>query len=62
MIFIGWSLIALTEFEFKSNYVWTTSKTFKHPCKALAEESLKYKDILVCEVFHKLKLSHFLPA
>lgn len=44
MIFIGWSLTALTKCEFNSNYVRTASKTFKYSRKALALESLKYKD------------------
>ena len=59
MIFIRWSLTALTKCEFNSNYVLTASKTFKYSCKTLTEESLKYKDIFICEVFNKLKLSHF---
>lgn len=59
MIFIGWSLTAFTKCEFNSNYVQTAAKTFKYSCKVLAEETLKYKDIFICEVFNILKLSHF---
>ena len=59
MIFIRWSLTALTKCEFNSNYVQTASKTFKYSCRTLTEESLKYKDIFICEIFNKLKLSHF---
>ena len=58
MIFSRWSLTALTKCEFNSNYVRTASKTFKYSRKVLAEESLKYKDIFICKVFNKLKLSH----